>query len=112
MIEIHLFYYFFKRFSMGLISTKESLEKGSQLSASGFCRRRLPFIMMKNKMVQGLQIAVKYVEQGHVRVGPERVTDPAFLVSRSLEDYVTWTDTSAIKRQVAEYNGLRDDFEN
>ena len=91
---------------MGLISTKESLEKGSTISASGFCRRRLPFIMMKNKMVQGLQPAVKFIEQGHVRVGPERVTDPAFLVSRNLEDYVTWTDTSAIKKQVADYNGL------
>ena len=63
-------------------------------------------------MVQSLQAAVKFIEQGHVRVGPERVSDPAFLVSRNLEDYVTWTDTSAIKKQIQDYNGLRDDFEN
>jgi U3 small nucleolar ribonucleoprotein protein IMP3 len=26
--------------------------------------------------------AVKFIEQGHVRVGPETITDPAFLVTR------------------------------
>lgn len=91
---------------MGLIPTKESLEMGSQVSASRFCRRRLPLVMLRNRMAQTLQAAVKFVEQGHVRVGPERVTDPAFLVSRRLEDYITWTDTSAIRRQVQEYNGM------
>ena len=57
-------------------------------------------------MAQTLQAAVKFVEQGHVRVGPERVADPAYLVSRNLEDYVTWTDTSAIRNKVETYNQL------
>lgn len=91
---------------MGLIPTKESLEMASKVSVSRFCRRRVPLIMLRNKMAQTLQAAVKFVEQGHVRCGPERVSDPAFLVTRKLEDYVTWTDTSAIKRQIQEYNGL------
>ena len=91
---------------MGLIPTKESLEMASNVSASRFCRRRLPLVMMRNKMAQTLQAAVKFVEQGHVRCGPERVIDPAFLVSRKLEDYITWTDTSAIRKQINEYNGL------
>ena len=43
--------------------------------------------MIRNKMAQTLQAAVKFVEQGHVRVGPELVTDPAYLVTRRLEDY-------------------------
>ena len=42
--------------------------------------------------------------QGHVRIGPETVTDPAFLVTRSMEDFVTWVDTSKIKRKVQKYN--------
>lgn len=91
---------------MGLIPSKESLEMASKVNASRFCRRRLPLVMIRNKMSQTLQAAVKFVEQGHVRVGPERVTDPAFLVTRTLEDYVTWVDTSAIKKQVQDYNGL------
>lgn len=103
---ILIFFFKTKRHSMGLIPTKESLEMASQVNASRFCRRRLPLVMVRNKMSQSIQAAVKFVEQGHVRVGPERVTDPAFLVSRKLEDYVTWTDTSAIRRQIEEYNGM------
>jgi hypothetical protein len=32
------------------------------------------------------------------------VTDPAFLVTRNMEDFVTWVDTSKIKRKVQKYN--------
>lgn len=32
------------------------------------------------------------------------MTDPAFLVTRSMEDFVTWVDTSKIKRKVQRYN--------
>ena len=91
---------------MGLIPTRESLEMASQVNASRFCRRRLPLVMVRSKMSQSIQAAVKFVEQGHVRVGPERVMDPAFLVPRNLEDYVTWTDTSAIRKQIEDYSGL------
>ncbi len=42
--------------------------------------------------------------QGHVRVGPETVTNPAFLVTRNMEDFVTWVDTSKIKRKVQKFN--------
>lgn len=40
------------------------------------------------------------VSQGHVRVGPSTVTDPAHHITRSMEDFVTWVDTSKIKRKV------------
>ncbi len=49
--------------------------------------------------------------QGHVRVGPETVLDPAFLVTRSLEDFVTWVDTSRIRRKVLAYNDKLDDYD-
>jgi U3 small nucleolar ribonucleoprotein protein IMP3 len=66
--------------------------------------------------------AVKFIEQGHVRVGPDTITDPAFLVSRyarspflhcpplkehsqrRMEDFVTWVDTSKLKRTIMAYN--------
>ena len=51
------------------------------------------------------------MSQGHVRVGPDVVKDPAFLVSRNLEDFVTWVDTSKIKKHLMEYKELRDDFD-
>lgn len=57
-------------------------------------------------MSESMKEATKYIEQGHVRVGPEVVKDPAFLVNRSLEDFVTWVDGSAIRRHVMEYNDM------
>lgn len=39
------------------------------------------------------------------------MTDPAFLVTRSLEDFLTWVDGSKIKRAVAKYNDKLDDFD-
>ena len=82
-----------------------------KLTTSSFCRRRLPVIMVKIKMAERIEVAVKYIEQGHVRVGPEVVQDPAFLVTRNMQDYVTWVDSSKIKRHVMEYNDKRDDFD-
>lgn len=57
-------------------------------------------------MSENMKEATKFIEQGHVRVGPQVVKDPAFLVNRALEDFVTWVDGSAIKRHVMEYNDL------
>lgn len=38
--------------------------------------------MVKIKMAENISAATKFVEHGHVRVGPEIVMDPAFLVNR------------------------------
>lgn len=40
-------------------------------------RRRLPVVMVRLKMSETLTEAATYIEQGHVRVGPHAVTDPA-----------------------------------
>lgn len=39
------------------------------------------------------------------------MTDPAYLVTRSNEDFVTWVDTSKVKRTVMTYNDELDDFD-
>ena len=62
-------------------------------------------------MAETLKEAVTFIEQGHVRVGPEVVTDPAFIVTRSFEDFVTWVDNSKIKRTIQKYNDKLDDYE-
>ena len=71
-----------KLYNMGLIPTKKSLVQCEALSASSFCRRRLPVMMVRLKFSQTLKEAVTFIEQGQIRVGPEIVTDPAFLVTR------------------------------
>ena len=98
-------------YNMGVISTKKSLVQLEKLSTASFCRRRLAVVAVRLKMAQTVREAVTYVEQGHIRVGPETVTDPAFLVTRTMEDFVTWADTSKIKRKVAKYNDKLDDYD-
>lgn len=100
-----------KVYAMGLIPTKRSLSLVEQISATSFCRRRLPVVMVKMHMAQTVKAATTFIQQGHVRVGPEVVTDPAFLVTRNMEDFLTWTDTSAIRKHVLTYNDQRDDFD-
>lgn len=73
---------------MGLITTKRNFELCSKITASCFCRRRLPVIMVRSKMVQTLKAATTYIEQGHVRVGPQLIKDPAFLVSRYVKHLI------------------------
>ncbi|XP_053963704.1 U3 small nucleolar ribonucleoprotein protein IMP3 [Anastrepha obliqua] len=99
-----------KLYSMGLMRNKIDLEMATRLTASSFCRRRLPVVMVKCRLSQNLKNATDLIEQGHVRVGPDMITDPAFLVTRNLEDFVTWVDSSKIKQHVLRYNDQRDDF--
>lgn len=57
-------------------------------------------------MSENVKNATELIDQGHVRVGTELIKDPAFLVSRTLEDFVTWVDSSAIRQHVLEYNNI------
>ena len=76
-----------KVYDMGILSSMPAnaplSEIESKVTVSAFCRRRLAVIMCANlKMAESVSAAVKFIEQGHVRVGPDRITDPAFLVTR------------------------------
>lgn len=97
--------------AMGLIDSAASLAKLEKLSASAFARRRLPVVMVRLRMSETLKEAVTFIETGQVRVGPEVMNDAAFLVSRSLEDMVTWVDRGKVRRTVAQYNDKLDDFD-
>ncbi|KAJ1977039.1 U3 small nucleolar ribonucleoprotein imp3 [Dimargaris xerosporica] len=100
-----------KLYDLGIIDMQTKVSRLSHLSVVSFCKRRLPVILCRLKMAQSVQVATKLVKDGHVRVGPEIVSDPAFLVSRKLEDFVTWVDTSSIKRHILKYNDKLDDFD-
>ncbi|KAJ3339277.1 Small subunit (SSU) processome component [Kappamyces sp. JEL0680] len=100
-----------KLYRMGILSTKKSLSQCEKVTVSAFCRRRLPVVMVRLKMAESVKMATQYVEQGHIRVGPQVVSDPAFLVSRHLEDYITWVDTSKIKQKIMKYSDKLDDYD-
>jgi U3 small nucleolar ribonucleoprotein protein IMP3 len=101
-----------KLFDMGILGSNSKLsqvEHGATVSA--FARRRLPVTLTRLHMAETIQAAVAMVEQGHVRVGTETITDPAYLVSRGMEDFVTWTVGSKIKQNIMKYRDQLDDFD-
>ncbi|KAG0378587.1 MAG: 30S ribosomal protein S4 [Linnemannia gamsii] len=100
-----------KLYNMGIITAQKQFSQVDKISVSAFCRRRLPIVMCRLKMAETVKEAVTFVEQGHIRVGPETVSDPAYLVTRNMEDFVTWVDTSKIKRKIMKYNDKLDDFD-
>jgi U3 small nucleolar ribonucleoprotein protein IMP3 len=53
-----------------------------KVTPSAFARRRLSSVMERLGMADNVQAAVKFVEQGQIRVGTNVITDPAFIVTR------------------------------
>lgn len=105
-----------KLWQMGILKQNRGQGAGlssveNEVTVTAFCRRRLGIVMVRTGMVEHVSTAHKFVEQGHVRVGTEVVTDPAFLIARGMEDFVTWVDGSKIKRQVLKYREKLDDFD-
>ncbi|XP_022644840.1 U3 small nucleolar ribonucleoprotein protein IMP3-like isoform X1 [Varroa destructor] len=100
-----------KLYAMGIINERSSLEVVDTVTASSFCRRRLPVVLKKLEMAENLKAAVEFIEAGHIRIGPDVVSDPAFLVTRQLEDFITWTDASAVRKQALRYNEMNDDYD-
>ena len=66
-----------KLFEMGLINSRQGLEVCEKVNVASFCRRRLPVVLQRLKMAETVKEAVMYIEQGHIKVGVETVTDPA-----------------------------------
>jgi U3 small nucleolar ribonucleoprotein protein IMP3 len=100
-----------KLYDMGICKAGQSLEECHELAASTFCRRRLPVVMVRLRMAESLKQAVGYIEQGQIRVGPEVVRVPALHVTRSMEDHITWSDGSKIKRHIQASAEEVDDFD-
>lgn len=100
-----------KLYNMGILTTTKSLQKAEEITASAICRRRLPIVMVRLKMAQTPKMAITFIEQGQVRIGPNVITDSAFIVTRSMEDFVTWVDGSKVRTTVQRYNDKLDDFD-
>lgn len=101
-----------KLYKMGLLtSTTKVSHIENKLNVSALCRRRIGVMMVKVQMAQKIEDANKFVQQGHVRVGNKVITDPAYLVDRNMEDYLTWVDGSKIKKNVLQFKNKLDDFD-
>jgi U3 small nucleolar ribonucleoprotein protein IMP3 len=97
---------------MAILPTTSKLSAvENSVTVSAFARRRLPVVMTRLRMAETVQAATKIIEQGHVRVGTETISDPAYLVTRGMEDFVTWVDGSKIRRNILKYREKLDDFD-
>ncbi|MEN2496543.1 MAG: Small subunit (SSU) processome component [Marteilia pararefringens] len=99
-----------KCYEMGIINTKASLSLCRKVNAENFCRRRISTMLLTFNMAQYAKSAVQMVEHGHVRIGLEVVKDPAFHVTREMEDYLTWAHGSKYLERKDEFDGKIDDF--
>lgn len=99
-----------KLFSIGIIENQKLIEC-KKINVTSFCKRRVTSVMIKNKMAPHTKAAVNFVEQGHVRLGMKIITDTDTLVSRGMEDYLKWVDSSKIKNKIQEFNGEIDDYD-
>lgn len=53
-----------KLYNMGVITTQKNLGLCERITATAFCRRRLPVVMVRLKMSETLREAVNLIEQG------------------------------------------------
>lgn len=61
-------------------------------------------------MSPNCKLAANLIHHGHVRVGTTQVRDPAYLVPRGLDDFVTWMPGSKIRQHVDRFNAQQDDY--
>ena len=73
-----------KLFNMGIINSRENIQVAEKISVSAFCRRRLAVLLCSLKFSETMKESITFIEQGHVRIGTETVTEPSMLVTRQL----------------------------
>lgn len=98
-------------YALGVVNQRNSLELCSKVSVSAFCRRRLPVVLTVGKWAENIKEATQLVEQGHFLIGTECSTDPNLLMTRVMEDHISWTDTSKINRKIQQFKGTLDDYD-
>ncbi|KAF5390451.1 hypothetical protein D9757_005299 [Collybiopsis confluens] len=99
-----------KLYDMGVLNSTAKLSDVDKLTVAAFCRRRLAVFMCMSKMAETVSAAAKFIEQGHVRHIWLRGKFP-FPEALRMEDFVTWVDTSKLKRSIMNYNDELDDYD-
>ncbi|KAG2374873.1 hypothetical protein C9374_010247 [Naegleria lovaniensis] len=100
-----------KLFDMGILDSEAEIETLNKITVGRLCRRRISYLLKVLHFAESVRLANMYIQHGHIRIGPEVVRDEAFLVSRNLEDFITWTNKSKIKTTIQKFNETYDDFD-
>ena len=100
-----------KLHQVGLISKRNSLQDCAAIPVAAFCRRRLGVLLKSLGYGENLRETYAFAKQGNVVIGDQVITDPAMLVTRTMEDQINWSDTSKIKRKIMTYKNTLDDYD-
>merc|ERR1712113_611006 len=100
-----------KLLEMGIISAKKSLIQIEKLSATSFCRRRLAVMLVRLKMAKTVLKANIFVKHRYIQIGLDIVTDSTIYVTKYMENFIKWSDTSKIKNKIKNFKNELDDFE-
>lgn len=96
-------------YDLGIIKNRKLVDC-TKITVSDFCERRLPMLMKRNKMIENASDATRFIEHGHVRLGHKVILEPDIIISKSMEDFIDWVDTSKIKKKINSYNENIDDY--
>ncbi|KAI5185876.1 U3 small nucleolar ribonucleoprotein IMP3 [Nematocida homosporus] len=91
-----------KLHTLGLVKGKSLLDC-AKVGVSSFCRRRLSTIVADLKMVPDIKTAANFIKHGHIKVGTQIINDPGLIISRAMEDYITWREGSKIKATIEQF---------
>jgi len=99
-----------KVYKLGIIETPQ-LSECENIKVTSICKRRLPVVLVNLKFCERIREADQLVRQGHVRIGPDVITNPSTIVSKEMEDFIGWTKGSKIQEHIKKYANELDDFE-
>lgn len=99
-----------KVYKLGVIETPQ-LSECENIKVTSLCKRRLPVVMVNLKFCERISEADKLVKQGHVRIGPDIITESSTLVPKEMEDFINWAHDSKILGHVKRFNNTYDDFD-
>ena len=68
-------------------------------------------ILKTLKFVETLRESETFIQHGHVMIGNDTIKDVDYLVTRKMEDHITWNDQSKIKKRIQEFKDKVDDYD-
>jgi len=86
-----------KIYKMGLLGKNANLDDILSLTIDNLLERRLQTIVFKKEMANTPKQARQFITHGHIAVESKRIIYPSFIVTRELEDKISYYGNSPIK---------------
>lgn len=92
----------------GFISEKK-LILAYNLKLNNLLERKLSFLLKVQNLANSIVEAKKIIFAGHIKLGNKRINND-ILISKNMENFISWDDNSKIKRCIDRFNNELDDY--